>query len=134
MTTSGIETRFHGFWRLASPEADGMLCYHSSGSMSVQSAPRRQRPRRDATPTPAEAATALEGYVAYFGSFTIDEVARTVTHHQTSSVQPGPIGALVRRYEFDTPDRLILRPVDRDGEIVWQRIGEPLPQTDVRRA
>lgn len=112
----------HGLWRLVSPNADGMLCYHPSGAMSVQSAPRKPRPRAGVRPTATEALAALDGYVAYFGTYTIDEATQTVTHHQTGTVQPGGTSALVRAYEL-RGDRLILRPVDRPGEIVWERIG-----------
>lgn len=104
-----------------------MLCYHPSGEMSVQSAPRKPRHRAGAKPTSAEALAALDGYVAYFGTYTIDETARTVTHHQRSTLQPGTPTPLVRRFEFTSPDRLVLRPIDRDGEIVWQRIPEGQP-------
>lgn len=114
--------RFLGFWCLVSPVSDGMICYHDSGWMSVQTAPRKQRLRAGEKPTPAEALAAIDGYVAYFGTWTIDEAERTVTHHQRATVQPGAPVALVRRYEFVAPDRLILRPVDKDGEIVWQRL------------
>ena len=114
--------RFVGFWRLVSPISDGMICYHPSGEMSVQTAPRKMRPRAGDKPTPDEALAAIDGYVAYFGTWAIDEAARTVTHHQRATVQPGRPVALVRRYEFVAPDRLILRPVDKEGAIVWQRL------------
>ena len=121
MTSTSTATRFYGFWRLVSPDADGMLCYHPSGAMSVQSAPKRVRSRAGEMPTPAEALAALDGYIAYFGTYEIDEKAQTVTHHQVGTVQPGAPTALVRTYEL-TGNRLILRPVDRPGEIVWERI------------
>lgn len=122
MANSTTAQRFHGFWRLASPDADGMLCYHPSGAMSVQSAPRRARSRAGELPTPAEALAALDGYVAYFGTYEIDEARRTVMHRQLATVQPGPAVSLVRAYEFQSDNRLVLRPVDRPGEIVWERI------------
>ena len=114
--------RFHGAWRLDSPIADGLLYYDPSWQMSVQSAPRRARPRAGGSPTPAEALAALDGYVAYFGTYTIDEAARTVTHHQLGTVQPGPTVNLVRTYDFVSDRRLILRPLGGQGEIVWVRI------------
>ena len=119
---SSIARRFHGAWRLVSPVADGMLCYDSSGEMIVQSAPRRERPRSGEQPTPAEALAALDGHVAYFGRYSVDEKAGTVTHHQRATVQPGKAVDLVRAYEFVGADRLVLRPVGRAGEIVWERI------------
>lgn len=121
MNDNTTSERFYGLWRLVSSDADGMIYYDQSGSMCVQSCPKRSRPRAGEKPTSAEALNALDGYVAYFGRYTIDERASTVTHHQTGTVQPGAPIALVRRYEF-VDDKLILRPVDREGQIVWQRI------------
>lgn len=120
--TSAIEKRFHGAWRLVSPVSDGIIYYDPSGQMSVQTAVRKPRPRAGEKPTADEALTAIDGYIAYFGTYTIDEKAQTVTHYQVGTVQPGGASALVRGYEF-SGDRLILRPVGRSGEIVWQRIG-----------
>ena len=115
--------RFIGAWRLVSAVSDGLLVYHPSGEMIVQTVPRRERPRAGATPTPAEALAALDGTVAYFGTYTIDEAAGTVTHNQIGTVQPGAATDLVRAFEFVSADRLVLRPVGRGGEIVWERIG-----------
>ncbi len=71
--------------------------------------------------TPEEAKFALENYVAYFGTYTIDERAGTVTHHRQATVQPGDAAQVVRAYEF-AGDRLILRPPNSKQEIVWERI------------
>jgi Lipocalin-like domain len=60
-------------------------------------------------------------YIAYFGSYTIDEKAGTVTHHRQASIQPGDSGDLVRKYEF-VGDRLILRSSNSKLEITWERI------------
>ena len=117
-----IVPRFHGAWRLVSPVSDGILYYHPGGQMSVQTAPRRDRPRAGTKPTPAEALAAIDGYVGYFGTWSIDESVATVTHHQLATVQPGPRTDLVRTYEFVSDTRLILRPVGATGEIVWERI------------
>ena len=54
--------------------------------------PDRARPRRRRAgdkPTGDEAKAALDGHVAYFGTYSLDERARTVTHHRHGSVQPG---------------------------------------------
>ena len=122
MVSAGIADCFHGAWRLVSPTSDGILVYHPGGEMTVQTAPRRPRPRAGATPTPEEALAAIDGWVGYFGRYTIDEAARTVTHHQRATVQPGAPADLVRAYEFVSDDCLVLRPVGRAGEIVWERI------------
>ena len=120
--TSPIAERFLGMWRRISPTDTGLICYDRSGQMIVQSAPKRERPRAGAKPTPAEALDAITGYVAYFGKYTIDEKAGTVTHHQAATVQPGPAVELVRAFEFVGDNRLILRPVDGGDDIIWERV------------
>jgi Lipocalin-like domain len=125
--------RFFGVWRYVGSTVDGkpvpgrganpkgIIYYDPSGHMVVQVAPDTERKRAGSTPTPDEAQAALAGYVAYFGTYSIDERARTVTHHRQGSVQPGDVADLVRGYEF-AGDRLILRPPGTTHEVVWERI------------
>jgi hypothetical protein len=114
-------TRLNGAkWdRGANPK--GMIYYGPHGEMSVQVAPDVRRDRAGAVMTPEEAKIALTDYIAYFGTYTIDEQAGTVTHHRHDSIQPGDTGDLVRRYEF-AGDRLILRGLNAALEITWERI------------
>src|SRR4051794_20809862 len=67
----------------------GMIVYLPSGHMSVQVAPDHPRKRAGTEATPQEAKDALTGYVAYFGTYVIDERAGTVTHRRRASIQPG---------------------------------------------
>jgi hypothetical protein len=101
--------------------AKGIIIYDAHGHMACQVAPDRTVTRAGATPTGDEAKAALEGAIAYFGTYSVDENARTVTHHRQGSVQPGDKGDLVRGYEF-AGDRLILRPVGTTREVIWERI------------
>ena len=129
--------RFLGTWRLVSIVSDGqmypaygdhpvgLIYYDSTGHMAVQVMPDRTRPKfAGRAPTPDEAQSALVGYVAYFGTFTVNESARTVTHHRAGSLTPGMVGVdLVRRYEFDQKDRLILTPVEAPAvHLTWERL------------
>ena len=98
-----------------------MIYYGPHGEMSVQIAPDVKRTRAGAVMTPEEAKIALTDYIAYFGTYTIDEKAGTVTHHRLDSMQPGDSGDLVRRYEF-TGNRLVLRPPNSTMEVIWERI------------
>jgi hypothetical protein len=125
--------RFLGAWRYVGANVDGqprpgrganpkgIIYYDPSGHMSVQVAPDLARRKSGTELTPDEAKAALDGYIAYFGTYSIDEHARTVTHHRHASVQPGDVGDLVRGYEF-AGDRLILRPLGTAHEVVWERI------------
>ena len=91
-----------GTWRLVTirnrgeirPErgADpkGFLTYHYSGWMHVVIHPDRPPVEiRNGKATPEQALAALWGYTSYFGTFSVDEAKKIVTHHRTGSVQPG---------------------------------------------
>jgi hypothetical protein len=116
-----VGTRVDGekFDRGANPK--GMIYYGPHGEMSVQVAPDVKRKRDGAVMTPEEAKIALTDYIAYFGTYTVDEAAGTVTHHRQGTVQPGDTGDLLRRYEFNG-DRLILRALNVPLEVTWERI------------
>ncbi len=130
---SDVAGRFVGVWRYVGTRIDGkprpnrganpkgFIFYTESGAMAAQIAPDRENKMAGSEPTPEEAKSALADYVAYFGTYTVDERAGTVTHHRQASVQPGPLADYVRNYEF-AGDRLILRPVGTTQEVVWERI------------
>jgi hypothetical protein len=132
MTESEVAKKLIGAWRYVGTRIDGanwdrganpkgMIYYGPHGEMSVQVAPDVKRSRAGAVMTPDEAKIALTSYIAYFGTYTIDAQAGTVTHHRQDSIQPGDSGDLVRRYEF-TGDRLVLRPPNTTMEVSWERI------------
>lgn len=114
--------RFVGTWRLISDTQVGIMIYDSFGNMAAQVMPTRARPAfAGAQPTPDEAKAALTGYLAYFGTYTVDEGAHTVAHHRKGSLNPGQIGEdAVRKYQFDG-DRLLLFPVPAGNQITWDR-------------
>jgi len=129
--------RFIGSWRLVSivengqPDPNrgahptGLIYYDGSGQMAVQIMPERPRPKyASSEPTPDEARAAVIGYGAYFGTYTLDERVRTVTHHRQGSINPGDVGVpAVRRYEFAPGDRLILTPLENPTRhLTWERI------------
>jgi hypothetical protein len=95
----------------------GMIYYGPHGKI----APDVERKRAGPVMTPEEAFTALKDYIAYFGTYTVDETAGTVIHHRHDNLQPGEGGDLVRRYEF-AGDRLVLRPPNSTMEVTWERI------------
>ena len=132
-TSKSIRERLIGSWRYIGtringanwdrgPNPKGMIYYGPHGEMSVQVAPDVKRSRTGAEMTPEEAKIALKDYIAYFGTYTVDEAAGTVTHRRLDSIQPGDSGDLVRRYEF-AGNRLILRPPNSTMEVMWERIG-----------
>ena len=119
----------------------GTLIYSPDGHMSVQI--MRDPPPavvasmwtsdgRDLQPSASvnEIRDAYRGYYAYFGTWEIDERARTVTHHIQGSMRAGEVGAAyVRPYEF-SGEHLVLRSTvsPASGEkqirvITWRRAG-----------
>jgi hypothetical protein len=118
----------------------GVLMYSPSGRMAVQFMrdPRatftagrvwgRDNQKLLPTASAAEIRDAYAGYYAYFGSYDVDERARAVTHHITSSLRSHEVGTdNVRPFEL-TGNRLVFRftVTADDGEtrariIVWRR-------------
>jgi hypothetical protein len=115
--------RFVGTWRLVSDVSTGIMIYDGLGNMAVQVMPLRERPKfAGPQPTPAEAKDAITGYLAYFGTFTVDVSARTITHHRKGSLTPGQVGEdAERKYEFVAGDRLILTAAGSGNQIIWER-------------
>ena len=133
--------RFVGTWRLISIEGGantqssvgqstrgakptGVIYYDATGHMAAQIQPDRERPRWTGTPSPEQAYERMRGYTAYFGTYTIDEQAGTVTHHRQGMLDPGAVD-FVRRFEFAPGDRLILMPVggaNPPARLTWERI------------
>ena len=132
--------RFVGSWQLISvvggtpelkaafgPNPTGMIYYDDTGHMGAQIMTDRDRARWELgrEPTPDEAKDALDGYAAYFGTYTIDEMEQTVTHHRTGNIRQGDLGDYIRHYEFVSDDKLILRPVESPYStlaLTWKRI------------
>jgi hypothetical protein len=129
---------FIGMWRLVSivdmkghivrgQHPTGFIVYDASGNMCAQIMPDTPRPKfAGEQPTPDEASAALNGYTAYFGTYTVDERAHTVTHHVKGSINPGTVGAdNVRGYEFGPGDRVTLTtmPVtETSARLTWERV------------
>jgi hypothetical protein len=95
----------------------GRLVYDASGAMSLQ---MMRSGRKDAISTPANARDAANprvvlGYDSYFGRYTVDEKAGTVTHHVEGSLFPEDLGDdWVRPFTLEG-DRLTLRLTGEDG-------------------
>jgi hypothetical protein len=136
---SKLADRLLGRWRLVSienrddPSRDwerrygtspvGYIAYGPDGRMSVQIA-KMPRPKfaseKDESPTPGEAREAFLGYVAYFGTYSVDEASRVVIHHVEASLRPSYAGSDQRRPATLEGDRLTLS----DGKtfrVVWER-------------
>ena len=135
-TSSMATAAFIGTWRLVSYEINGkvdpnrgehptgLIYYDTTGHMAAQIAPDRPRPSwpQNSIPTPEHAREAVTGYTAYFGTYTVDERARTVTHHRQGALNLNVVD-FVRKYQFTTEGRLVLLPVETpESRLVWERI------------
>ncbi|NLU72292.1 lipocalin-like domain-containing protein [Streptomyces sp. HNM0575] len=141
-TTHAARARLLGAWRLVSwkafdaagdafhplgADAVGQLLYDDSGRMSAQLARANRPPFADEDwlkAHPDEVVAAWPDYFGYFGTFTVDGDAGTVTHHIESGSFPNLTGTdPVRTYHFDTARDLTLAADSVWGavRIVWTR-------------
>jgi hypothetical protein len=148
---SSVADQLVGAWRLVSIETyrvngetifpfygkhpEGLLVYDRSGWMSVQivSDPKPMVPTASTRESfliasPADKVTAINGYYAYFGTWTVDASASTVTHHIIQSLYPGERGEDGVRQFLLEGDRLTLRAKalemgeEHQRKLVWERI------------
>ncbi len=136
--------RFIGVWKLISCERKskdgridypygekpvGRITYDRAGRMSAQ----LMRPGRRSTVAPGvsliagnaneeEIREAVNGFIAYFGTFDVDESAQTVIHHVHACLVPSWAGTDLRRtYRFNA-NRLVLTAVTTGAvELIWER-------------
>jgi Lipocalin-like domain len=136
--------RFLGVWKLISYERKskdgridypygekpvGRITYDKAGRMSAQ----LMRPGRRSTVAPGasfivanataeEIREAVSGFFAYFGTFDVDDSARTVIHHVQACLVPSWVGTdLKRTYRFNA-NRVVLTAVTTSVlELTWER-------------
>ena len=112
-------------------DVSGLIVYDDAGYMAVQIM-QGNRPRfasgDQANGTLAELTAAVSGYIAYFGTYSVDEGTQTVTHHLTGSLFPNWVGTEQRRAIVLQGDQLTLssEPIAFQGQtrvfrILWTR-------------
>ena len=144
---SAITKKLLGTWKLVefagtidgqrvTPLNAGRLVYDASGQVSLQMMVQERTKLasdKKRQSTSAEAKAAFDGYVAYFGTFRVNEADGVVIHRIEGSLFPNEIGKeSIRFYEL-AGDRLVLRVTSLvDGKIlpksvstayvVWERV------------
>jgi hypothetical protein len=114
----------------------GFITYADTGHMGVHIMPRVRARFTSNQPTPEEAQAALRGYTAYFGTFSVNDKEKLVTHHRAGHLDAGAPD--FRRYYDFVPDprnpsggfeRLILTPQPANGgkeqarsRLIWERM------------
>ena len=109
-------------------DAVGRLSYDEAGNMSGQVMRPGRAPVIHGQSGLPDVRAAYAGYIAYFGTYKVNETRDTVVHHVHGSLNPTWVGTeQVRRMHFDG-DRLILSTDVRKGDalirhtLTWQRI------------
>jgi len=144
-----VAQKLVGAWRLVSVEGTdatfhfafdhptGIITYDRSGWMSVQidvKGIRKPFVNGPAAGTDDEKVAAFDNYIAYYGTYTLDLKAQTITHHVEDATPPNWRGVSnVRWFEFQGDDRLLLIPredgkggvIDRKNatyKLLWERV------------
>ena len=91
--------------------AQGQVSYTADGRMSAH----LMRPPADPADTPPQ-------HLSYWGTFSVQESAGTVTHHVIGADRPNWLGSdQVRRFRFEGPNTLILSLGQQ--HLTWRRAG-----------
>src|SRR5579862_39754 len=144
-----LKDQFVGTWKLAGTEfrgsdgtlyypygkeASGFIIYDADGHMAVQIM-GSDRPRFASDDmqggSPDEAKAAFDRYIAYFGTYTVDETQSRVIHHMQGALLPNWVGRdQIRQFKFEG-NRLTLTtpPTLRGGNslvgmLIWERMTE----------
>jgi hypothetical protein len=109
--------------------AVGRLSYDEHGNMSGQVMRPHRGPVELGIGSALQVRAAYTGYIAYFGTYEINEAAGTVVHHVHGALNPAWVGGdQVRQMRFEG-ERLVLQAdVAKNGQTIrhvltWQRAG-----------
>ncbi|MFY1830961.1 lipocalin-like domain-containing protein [Myxococcus fulvus] len=119
----------------------GRLMYDAQGNMSVQLMRRDRAPFESPDPLASQAEetkAAMDGSAVYFGTYSVDEETRVVSHAIEGSLFPNWTGSVQRRHALVEGEKLSLRtePMSIGGSsavmvLTWRRVG-PSPQAPSR--
>lgn len=141
-TSAATADRFIGTWKLVNIETrnakgdpvpparaaalpTGYIIYDPAGYMAVSIMPAGRRRNTGPAVTDDEAKAAIEGYTAYFGTFSVNAAEQYVTHTLQGSLNPG-MGAAQKRFFELSGNRLTLKPPPaangNQNRLTWERI------------
>ena len=133
---------FVGTWKLISIEtrgADGALIpgpnpvggvnptgtvmYDAAGHVSLQIMPSGRPPSLNILQplSPEQAKEALFGYIAYYGTYTLDQRTRTMHIHFDGSLNPSMVGTNGERYYEFNGNRMKFR-AGANTTLSWERV------------
>ena len=113
------------------PNPAGLLVYDADGNFSAQ-IQDQDRPLFESgnllRGAPEEIKAAFEGYVAYYGTYEVNEAAGRLTHHVSGSLFPNWVGVDQTRLVQFSDNRLLLTTPPFVGKrsqltltLVWER-------------
>ncbi len=105
------------------PNPVGRIAYDKAGRMfALLMRPGRKPPKDPRAVTLEEYREIQSGFIAYMGTFDVDEAERTIVHHVEAASNAAWVGTdLKRGYEF-SGSRLMLTVPGANGAIVaWER-------------
>jgi hypothetical protein len=142
---ASAQEQFVGTWELVSIESRGsdgewapaegrlgahpmgMIIYDAAGHMAVQimSPERPTFSSNDLSErTAEELAGAIAGYVAYFGTYDVDEGEGFVIHHREGHLRPNQVMVDAKRFfEFAGNELTLTVAPAREVRLTWRRIG-----------
>ncbi len=148
---AAVRDRIVGVWHLVSyemkdktggkvvlpygPKPEGRITYDRAGRMSAQLMRPGRKPLEGkvpqagafailATASEAELREMTGGFIAYYGTYDVDEPARTIVHHVKGCLLPNWVGTdLKRGYELEGNSRLtLIADTPRaTGRLLWER-------------
>ncbi len=139
VSTPPIENRFVGTWKLASferrgPDGElrssansyrrGLLVYTPTGHMTLQLT-RENRQEFEGRASGEEAQAALYSYIAYYGTFKVNETQGAVTHQRQGHLIPDRVTEGTRYYRFSNNRLILTAPPTGEGmttTLTWERI------------
>ena len=110
------------------PNGKGYIIYTETGQMCAMIAnPERTKWKSEAAPQEDELRNAFAGFVAYCGTYEVNEKEKYVVHHIELDRVPNLAGTDRKRYISLSGNRLILQPANlpegvRSWEVVWKRV------------
>ena len=104
-------------------DVSGIIAYTSDGHMSAQVGCAEVDSSDLSSLSPQAVAEWLSRrHFSYYGRYTLDRSAKTVTHHVEGSSSVAFVGSdQVRAFVFEGPDRLVLWPPGSSQRLVWLR-------------
>ncbi len=107
-------------------DVSGLLMYDARGYMSTQATRSQRLTKETLKADPEELKAAFEGFMAYYGTWQVDEEKQVVTHSvkEGSPFQHFVNTTQTRLCEFKGK-RLILKPypeLDAQFVVVWERV------------